>query len=133
MKIVVDTSVLVRSNEHSAGIARDLLLAIIENRHTLLLSSEMLYELARVLRYRRLQAFYGLSEELVYDYVGFLRQASETVTLSPLVAAPIRDLNDIVVMQTAIIGDADVLCTNDQDFFEEPAGGYLARLGNHGR
>lgn len=72
MKIVVDTSVLVRSNEHSAGIARDLLLAIIENRHTLLLSSEMLYELARVLRYRRLQAFYGLSEELVYEYVGFL-------------------------------------------------------------
>lgn len=56
-------------------------------------------------------------------------QASETVTLSPLVAAPIRDVNDIVVMQTAIIGDADVLCTNDQDFFEEPAGGYLARLG----
>ena len=129
MKIVLDTSVLVRSNEHSDGIARELLLGIVDSQHTLLMSSEMLHELARVLRYPRLQTFYRLSEELVYDYVGFLRRVSETVRLSPLVPAPIRDVNDIIVMQTAIIGEADVLCTNDQDFFEEPASEYLARLG----
>jgi len=37
------------------------------------------------------------------------------VELNPLVASPIRDVNDIIVMQTAIIGEADILCdyTND--------------------
>jgi putative PIN family toxin of toxin-antitoxin system len=106
-----------------------LLRAIIEGGHTLLLSSEMLHELAKVLRYPRMQEFFDLPEELVYEYVGFLRQASEMVTLSPLVIAPIRDVNDVIVMQTAIIGEADVLCTNDEDFFAPPADEYLARLG----
>jgi hypothetical protein len=51
------------------------------------------------------------------------------VTLDPLVIAPIRDVNDIIVMQTAIIGEADVLCTKDEDFFESPANEYLHRMG----
>jgi len=46
-----------------------------------------------------------------------------------MVVAPIRDVNDIVVMQTAIIGEADILCTRDEDFFEKPAGVYLKGLG----
>jgi predicted nucleic acid-binding protein len=45
------------------------------------------------------------------------------------VIAPIRDVNDVIVMQTAIIGEADVLCTNDEDFFETPAIEYLNKLG----
>jgi hypothetical protein len=32
-------------------------------------------------------------------------------------------------MQTAIIGEADILCTNDEDFFEPAASGYLKGLG----
>jgi putative PIN family toxin of toxin-antitoxin system len=106
VKIVLDTTILVRSNERSQGLARELLLTIIESKHKLLLSNEMLHELARVLRYPRLRAFYDLPESLVFDYVNFLRQSAEIVTLDPLVAAPIRDVNDIVVMQTAIIGEA---------------------------
>jgi predicted nucleic acid-binding protein len=51
------------------------------------------------------------------------------VTLSPLVTTPIRDLNDIIVMQTAIIGEADILCTRDDDFFETPAAEYLQKMG----
>jgi putative PIN family toxin of toxin-antitoxin system len=129
VKIVLDTTILVRANEHSHGIARELLLNIVESKHTLLLSNEMLHELAKVLRYPRLQAFYDLPENLVFDYVNFLRRCSEIVPLNPLVTAPIRDVNDIVVMQTAIIGEADILCTKDDDFFEEPAREYLSKLG----
>jgi putative PIN family toxin of toxin-antitoxin system len=92
-------------------------------------SNEMLHELARVLRYPRLQAFYDLTENLVFDYVNFLHQAAELVELNPLVASPIRDVNDIIVMQTAIIGEADILCTKDSDFFEDPAREYLSKLG----
>jgi len=32
-------------------------------------------------------------------------------------------------MQTAIIGEADVLCTKDEDFFEQPAVEYLRKMG----
>jgi putative PIN family toxin of toxin-antitoxin system len=129
VKIVLDTTILVRANERSNGLARELLLNVVESKHTLLLSNEMLHELAKVLRYPRLQAFYDLTENLVFDYVNFLRRASEIVDLNPLVAAPIRDVNDIIVMQTAIIGEADVLCSKDADFFDETAREYLNKLG----
>jgi putative PIN family toxin of toxin-antitoxin system len=128
VKIVLDTTILVRANEHSQGLARELLTTIVQ-KHTLLLSNEMLHELAKVLRYPRLRTFYDLSENLVFDYVNSLRQSSEIVTLDPLVTAPIRDVNDIVVMQTAIIGEADILCTKDDDFFEKPANAYLSEMG----
>jgi hypothetical protein len=32
-------------------------------------------------------------------------------------------------MQTAIIGEADITCTRDEDFFENPAGEYLRNMG----
>ncbi len=129
MKIVLDTTILVRATEHSHGLARELLIRVIDSEHRLVLSNEMLHELARVLRYPRLQAFYGLSESLVYDYIALLRYSSEIVALNPLVIAPIRDVNDVIVMQTAIIGEADVLCTKDDDFFETPAAEYLNKMG----
>ena len=129
MKIVLDTTILVRANERSHGLARELMMRIVESEHSLLLSNEMLHELAKVLRYPRLREFYDLTEELVFEYVNFLRQSSEIVILDPLVLAPIRDVNDIIVMQTAIIGEADILCTKDDDFFEHPASEYLRKLG----
>lgn len=38
-------------------------------------------------------------------------------------------MNDVIVMQTALIGEADILCTKDDDFFEKPAGEYLNKMG----
>ena len=72
---------------------------------------------------------HDLPENLVFDSIDFLRRFSELVILNPLIIAPIRDVNDIIVMQTAIIGDADILCTKDDDFFEKPASDYLSRRG----
>jgi hypothetical protein len=57
----------------------------------------MLFELARVLRYPRLRAHHRLQEHRIYDYIGFLREISETNSVNPLLAIPIRDVNDIVV------------------------------------
>lgn len=109
--------------------ARDLLLRLIESDHVLLISDEMLYELAKVLRYPRMLALHGLSEGRIYDYIGFLRRTTEVIRPNPLLVTPVRDINDTVVMQTAIIGEADVLCTRDQDFFEPPAEPFLRRAG----
>ena len=125
MKIVLDNTILVRANDQAHGLARELLTSLVEGNHVLLLSNEMLQELARVLRYPRLQKFFGLTENLVYNYIAFLRRAAEIVPLNPLLTAPIRDVNDLIVVQTAIIGEADVICTMDEDFFEAPVAQYL--------
>jgi len=129
VRIVLDTTILVRANENSQGLARELLLKIVTGRHDLLLSNEMLHELARVLRYPRLQAFYGLSEERLYSYIGFLNEVAEIVTLNPMLMVPIRDVNDIIVVQTAVIGAADVLCTTDEDFYGPETASFLEKTG----
>ncbi|MGD0774585.1 MAG: putative toxin-antitoxin system toxin component, PIN family [Candidatus Solibacter sp.] len=129
MRIVLDTTILVRANESSQGLARQLLLEIVASRHTLPLSNEILYELARVLRYPRMQALHGLPESRIYDYIGFLREVSELVRLNPLLSIPIRDVNDVVVVQTALIGEADVICTKDEDFYDPGLTRFLTRVG----
>ena len=129
MRILLDTAILVRAHEGASGLARDLLLAIVESDHVLLISPEMLFELTRVLRYPRMAALHRLSEGRLYDYIGFLREASESVRPNPLLMTPIRDINDTVVMQTAIIGEADVFCTKDRDFFGPPAEPSLRKAG----
>jgi putative PIN family toxin of toxin-antitoxin system len=129
VRIVLDTTILVRANESSHGLARQLLLDIITKGDTLLLCNEILYELARVLRYPRMQALYGLPEIRIYEYIGFLREVSELVTLSPLMTIPIRDVNDIVVVQTALIGEAAVICTRDEDFYDPGLIRFLTRVG----
>ena len=129
MRVVLDTTILVRANHHANGIARELLLAIISGRHSVLLSNEMLYELARVLRYPRLQAIYGLSDEQLYEFISFLYEVAEIIKPNPLLAVPMRDMNDIVVLQTALIGGADVICTTDADFYDRATTTFLSEAG----
>ena len=129
MRIVLDSNILVRSFVTSRGLAHDLLLAVLSSDHTLILSNEMLFEVARVLRYPRLMTIHGESEEAIYNFTGWLRDAAEIVALDPLTHAPIRDRNDIFVLQTALSGEADALCSGDRDFFEPPASIFLASCG----
>lgn len=129
MRVVLDTTILVRVGASPLGPARHLLLAIITAKHPLILSNEMLHELAKVLRYLRVMAIHGLPETQIYDFVEFLREAAEIVPLSPVFTAPIRDINDLIVLQTAVIGEADVICTTDRDFFEALASEFLHKLG----
>lgn len=129
MRIVLDSNIIVRAFAKSGGLASKLLLAILGGEHTLILSNEMLSEVSRVLRYPRLMTAHGKSEEAVYEFVGWLRDAAEIVPLNPLTHAPTRDRNDILVLQTVLRGEADVLCTLDRDFFEPPASIFLAGYG----
>jgi len=118
LRIVLDATVLVRAHPRSHSTGRKLLNAVLEGGHTLLLSNKMLAETTRVLRYPRLQKLYALSDDELYDYAQFLREVSEMVVLDQPYQAPLRDPNDLDVMQTAERGDADVLCSNDADFHD---------------
>lgn len=129
MRIVLDTAILVRAHDGAKGLARELLLRLIDSDHVLLISEGMLYELAKVLRYPRMLALHGLSEDRIFGFIALLREAAEIIRPNPLLLTPIRDVNDAVVMQTAILGEADIICTRDLDFFEDPAAEFLRKAG----
>ena len=129
MRIVLDSTILVRANDAETGLGRQLLLTLLRQKHTLLVSNDMLFEVARVLRYPRFQIERGLTEDRIYQYVAYLREVAEVVTLDPDIPIPIRDANDIMIAQTAVLGEADFLCTLDEDFYDPVTVAYLQRFG----
>lgn len=129
MRIVLDTNILVRAFVNSHGFAHKLLLAVLADYHKLLLSTEMLAELTRVLRYSRLALVHGEDEGAIYEFTGWLRHSADIIYVNPFTVAPTRDSQDVIVLQTALSGEADILCTMDRDFFEPPASTFLASHG----
>ena len=129
MRIVLDSNILGRSFAKPEGVAHELLLRLLQSDHALILSDEIIFEVAKVLRYPRLALAHRQSEEEIYNFTGWLHDAAEVITLNPLRLAPTRDRNDIFVLQTALSGGADVLCTRDRDFFEPPASTFLQSQG----
>lgn len=119
MRIVLDTNILVRANPKvpPQGLARDLLLTIVSGAHSLVLSPAILIEVQRVLKYPRVQACWPLAPEAISQYIAFLEAASILVEIPP--AFPplvIADPNDDPILQTAVVGRADVLCSRDEHF-----------------
>jgi putative PIN family toxin of toxin-antitoxin system len=129
VRVVLDVNILVRANERSAGLARELLRELLRQHCTIVVSGEILVELARVLRYPRLQARYGLAEADIYEYIQFLRKAGEFVVPDTSLSVPIRDAADIAVVQTAIAGEAELICTVDADFHEASITRFLSQVG----
>lgn len=129
MRVLLDVNILVRSHEQALGSARALLLTLIEQKHTIVISGDMLVELAQVLGYPRLQELYGLTEEQIYSFIQLLREVCETVIPNRSLRVPIRDVKDIAVVQTAILGEADVICTLDSDFYEPVTEAFCSSLG----
>jgi len=129
LRIVLDATVLVRAHPRSNSAGPKVLAAVLDGRHTLLLSNAIIAETTKVLRYPRLQKIHALTDAQVYDYAQFLQDVSEIVLLHPAYHAPLRDANDLDVMQTAERGDADILCSNDGDFHEPGILGYCAVRG----
>jgi putative PIN family toxin of toxin-antitoxin system len=128
VKITLDSTILVRAFDFPGGLARTLLFAILDGNHDLVLSSEILAETSRVLRYPRMQDRHGMPENRIYDYVMLLQPVAIMVRPDPMLIVPISDPNDIVVLQTAIIGGAEAICTTDEDFFSPPASTFLQSI-----
>jgi len=129
LRIALDATVRVRAHPRSRSAGRKVLNAVLEGRHTLLLSNEIIVETTRVLRYPRLQKLYALTDDELYDYAQFLQEVSQLVVLGHPYHAPLRDPNDLDVMQTAERGDADVLCSNDADFHDTAIIAFCAARG----
>lgn len=121
MRIVLDTNILVRANPKVSpqGLARDLLLTTVSGPHTLILSPAILVEVQRVLAYPHVQAGWPLTLEAIEQYVAYL-EAVGILVEPPVVSSPlVSDPDDDPILQTAIVGHADVLCTRDAAFRHE--------------
>jgi putative PIN family toxin of toxin-antitoxin system len=100
-------------------LARQLLVRLLAQSHTLVLSNEIIVEVIKVLRYPKFQSLYGLKESDLLEYSQLLQSVSGIVILDSQYSAPLRDANDLAVLQTADRGSADVLCTSDSDFYDK--------------
>jgi putative PIN family toxin of toxin-antitoxin system len=116
MRIVLDTNILAQANPHSKGVARTLLLTILESAdHVLVLSPFLLRETERVLNYPRLQAIWPLTPRDIEQYTQALQDFAELVNPQTSARLVPNDQEDDPVLETAH-GRADVLCTLDRHF-----------------
>ena len=121
MRVVLDTNILVRANPKVSpqGLARDLLLTIVSGPHVLVLSSAILVEVQRVLTYAHVQARWPLTAKAIEQYLVFLEASGVLAELPEVSPAVVSDPDDDPILQTAIVGHADILCTRDEAFRHE--------------
>ena len=129
MKIVLDSNVLVRAFLNKSGLSGEILAAILAKGHGLIVSNDLLQEVTRVLRYPRFLHSHQQSEESIYEFAEELRKSATTIPLGPYMTSPIRDPADVIIVETAVIGKADAICTLDRDFYSPPASTFLASYG----
>jgi putative PIN family toxin of toxin-antitoxin system len=129
VRVTVDSAILVRANQRATGPARALLLELLGIGHTLVLSESVLDEVERVLHYPRLIKRFALTETEITQFVAFLAASAEMVEVDETIKAPIRDPQDIHILQTAIDGRADYLCTLDGHFFEPAIVTFCSKSG----
>lgn len=120
MRILLDTNLLVRAAITPKGSARAILRLIEESEeHVLLISDYLLSEVADVLRRDRIRARWPLTDEEVRSYCKFLDRIGEVVSAQPL-APIIEDPKDQAIIEAAVAGTAEVICTFDGHFYKPP-------------
>ena len=133
MRIVLDTNVLARATPGKPGPAAALRLAIREP-HLLILSPYLLTELARVLHYPRVKAMHGLNGRQIHRYLLALQSNALVVHVSPSLTDSIvpNDPDDDPIVATAVVGEANYLCTLDKHLLCAEVVGLLLGAGYPG-
>jgi putative PIN family toxin of toxin-antitoxin system len=118
VRIVLDTNILIRANTKASpqSLGREILGTTVAGPHTLILSPPILIEVGRVLAYPHVQARWPMSKEMIEEYLVFLEAAGIVVEPSSPAARIVSDPDDDPILQTAIVGRADVLCSRDDAF-----------------
>jgi predicted nuclease of predicted toxin-antitoxin system len=70
-----------------------------------------------------------VAESDLFEYSQILQNISEMIVLDSRYLAPLRDANDLAVLQTADWGEADVLVTSDSDFYDPAVIWFCAERG----
>ena len=129
IRVVLDTNILVRAATNADGLAARLLREIAAGPHVLITSPYILGELTRVLAYPRLQARWGLDPRRIQEYRDLLATVAEIVDPATVHHVVSSDPDDDSVVQTAVTGRADVLCTRDAHLLDPGVVSYCAERG----
>ena len=117
MKIVLDTSVVVAGLRSRNGASRLWLESALERRYILLLSVPLVLQYEEVLLRPSNLAAFRLTPGEVCDLIDTFCSVAEPVELNYLWRPMLRDPDDEMVLETAVLGRADRLLTfNVRDF-----------------
>jgi predicted nucleic acid-binding protein len=134
MRVVVDTNLVVRAARPRAGLARSILLESLSDRHSLILSNSLYFEVYKVMYYERIRAAHGLDDAGIAEFLDALAQAAVPVATYPIGPGPLiaADPQDDHVLLTAMAGHAHLLGTNNRHFFtpdvQQVAAAYGIRI-----
>lgn len=113
MRITPDTNILVRAAVSPFGPAGRILDWSTLPPHALILSSAILDEVRRVLQYNRVRQLARISDAEREEWIALVAALSEIVTPTEIIPV-CDDPDDDVVIATAIVGRANVVCTLDR-------------------
>jgi putative PIN family toxin of toxin-antitoxin system len=129
VRVTVDNSVWISAAINPNGHPARIKDALAAGHFDLVVSEPMLAELAKVLARRRIARRTGLTPEEQEEFLNSLRDLADVVTLTGEVRL-CRDPNDDTVIETALVGKANVLVSRDEDLTRTPElAGVLAQAG----
>jgi putative PIN family toxin of toxin-antitoxin system len=108
MRVFLDTNVLV-SAVATRGLCGDILREILVS-HRLVVSAPLIAELKHVLRTK-----IGVPKEVISDFEGLLTQDAILCGDSTLTNVDINDKDDILLLSTALNGNAQLFVTGDKE------------------
>jgi putative PIN family toxin of toxin-antitoxin system len=117
MRVLLDTNILARAAASRNGPAAEVFRRIAAG-HVLVVSSELLAELARVLSYERVRRMHQLGEAGIDAFIESIESGAAVVSLpAPVPRIVPHDPDDDVVVATAVGGKVEVLCTRNRHLF----------------
>jgi putative PIN family toxin of toxin-antitoxin system len=129
VRAVVDTNIWVSAVISPKGAPARVLQAYRDGRFTLVTSETLLDEIRDVLNRPRIAGKYGIQADDVDALVDLMRQRAVLVTTTGAVHV-CRDPDDDESIEVAIVGQADVVVSRDEDLARAPeVAEYLAGRG----
>jgi len=117
MRVFLDTNVLV-SAVATRGLCADVLREVLLS-HTLIVSPPLYAELENTLR-KKLR----IPPKLISEFISILKRDAHLSTPAAVPEVNIQDKDDVVILSSALNGDAGLFVTGDRELLE------LRRIGN---
>jgi uncharacterized protein len=114
MRVLLDTNVWI-SGLLWGGMPNQVVRLTRSGQITAIVSIEILNELRNTLSYPKLQAQLSRLEETAETLLQSIEEVSECVVAETIVVTELRDPKDAIVLAAALVGNAEVIVTGDQD------------------
>lgn len=112
MRLVLDTNVLVSAIGWEEGPPREILVSLRENKHSLIISPDLLNELTRALRYPKLHR--AITHPSLPSVLAWLHEPEHLVPPQERIHAIASEPDDNLVLEAAVAGKADVIVSGDR-------------------